>query len=157
MLTPLDIVFQPRWDAAERREFTRSELAEEAGVDGTVVDAAEDMGFLFPIRRGRERRYTADDVQMLAVAAQWLDLGIPRSLGRLYRDSLEEISKMQVKAFNQSVVAPLASEQLAPEDARERLRDGYQQMSSVFNQLVSLLHRKVLQKVVEANAADEKF
>jgi DNA-binding transcriptional MerR regulator len=156
MLTPLDIVFQPRWDAVERREFTRAELTAEAGVDGSVVEAAEDMGFLFPIRRGRERRYTVDDVQMLGVAAQWLELGIPRSLGRLYRDSLEEISKMQVKAFNQSVVAPLAAEHLTPEDAQERLRDGYHRMSQVFNQLVSLLHRKVLQKVVESYAAHEK-
>lgn len=155
MLTPLDIVFQPRWDAAERREFTRAELAVQAGVDDAVVDAAEDMGFLFPVRHGRERRYTADDVHMLGVAAQWLELGIPRSLGRLYRDSLEEISKMQVKAFNSSVVAPLAGEHLAPEDAQERLREGYRKMSGVFNQLVSLLHRKVLQKVVETNAAQE--
>jgi DNA-binding transcriptional MerR regulator len=156
MLAPLDMVFQPRWDATERREFTRTELAREAGVDTTVVDAAEDMGFLFPVRRGRERRYTSDDVQMLGVAQQWLELGIPRSLGRLYRDSLEEISNMQVRTFNENVVAPLSTEQLSPEEARERLLDGYRTMSGVFNQLVALLHRKALQKAVESYAADEK-
>lgn len=155
MLAPLDMVFQPRWDTPERREFTRTELAREAGVDGSVVDAAEEMGFLFPIGRGRERRYTADDVQMLGVARQWIDLGIPRSLGRLYRDSLEEISKMQVRTFNENVVAPLASEQFSPEEARERLLEGYREMSAVFNQLVALLHRKMLQKAVEFYADDE--
>ena len=152
MLTPLDIVFQPRWDATDRNEFTRAELAREAGVDTSVVDAAEDMGFLFPVRRGRERRYTQDDVQMLSVAQHWLDLGIPKRLGRLYRESLEEISRMQVRAFNQSVVAPLTKEDITPEAARERLLEGYQAMASLFNQLVALLHRKVLQKSVESFA-----
>jgi DNA-binding transcriptional MerR regulator len=156
MLAPLDMVFQPRWDAPERREFTRTELAREAGVDTAVVEAAEEMGFLFPVGRGRERRYTADDVQMLAVARQWIELGIPRNLGRLYRDSLEEISRMQVKTFNESVVAPLASEHLSPEETRERLMEGYREMSTVFNQLVALLHRKMLQKAVEFYADDEK-
>ncbi len=157
MLAPLDWVFQPRWDAAlERREFSRGELAREAGVDASVVDAAEDMGFLFPVRRGRERRYTTDDVQMLGVAKEWLSLGIPKDLGRLYRDSLEEISKMQVRAFNESVVAPLATERLSPEQTRQRLLDGYREMSNVFTQLVALLHRKALQKAVEFYAADEK-
>jgi DNA-binding transcriptional MerR regulator len=155
ILAPLDMVFQPRWDAAEPREYTRAELASEAGVDPAVVDAADEMGFLFPVRRGRERRYTVDDVHMLGVAAEWLELGIPRSLGRLYRDSLEEISKMQVRAFNSSVVAPLAAEHLSSEEARARLLDGYRQMASVFNQLVALLHRKVLQKAVESYAAGD--
>jgi DNA-binding transcriptional MerR regulator len=153
MLAPLDMVFQPRWDAGlERREFTRTELAREAAVEETVVDAAEDMGFLFPVRRGRERRYTADDVLMLGVAQQWLELGIPRSLGRLYRDSLDEISRMQVRAFNECIVAPLAAEPRSPEETREQLLEGYRQMSGVFNQLVALLHRKALQKAVELQA-----
>jgi DNA-binding transcriptional MerR regulator len=155
MLAPLDIVFQPRWDAAEPREFTRSELARVADVDPAVIDAANEMGFLFPQGRGRERRYTLDDVQMLGVAKRWLELGIPRNLGNLYRESLEEISKLQVKAFNENVVAPLADEHLTPEEARERLVDGYRAMATVFNQLVALLHRKVLQQVVESLAADE--
>lgn len=155
MLAPLDIVFQPRWDATEQREFSRSELARAAGVDTSVVDAADEMGFLFPERRGAKRRYTLDDVQMLGVAKQWLELGIPRNLGRLYRDSLEQISKLQVQAFNENVVTPVATGHLSPEAARERLVEGYQAMAGVFNQLVALLHRKVLQKVVEANAADE--
>jgi DNA-binding transcriptional MerR regulator len=157
MLAPLDWVFQPRWDAAlEHWEFTRAELAREAGVDASVVDAAEDMGFLFPVGRGRERRYTADDVQMLGVAKQWLDLGIPRDLGKLYRDSLDAISKMQVRAFNESVVAPLAAEQHPPEEMQELLLEGYRKMSGVFNQLVALLHRKALQKAVEFFADHEK-
>lgn len=155
MLTPLDLVFQPRWDATERTEFTRTELAKQAGVDSSVIDAAEDMGFLFPARRGRERRYTADDVQMLDVAKQWLELGLPRSLGRLYRESLEEISKLQVRAFNSSVVAPLAAEHRSPEETREGLMEGYRAMSNVFQQLVALLHRKVLQKAVESYATED--
>jgi DNA-binding transcriptional MerR regulator len=155
MLAPLDIVFQPRWDATERKEFTRADLAQTAGVDTSVVDAAEEMGFLFPTGRGRERRYTQDDVHMLEVAQQWLKLGLPKRLGKLYRESLEEISQMQVRAFNQSVVAPLAKEQLEPDVARERLLEGYQAMANVFNQLVALLHRKVLQKSVESFAADD--
>src|SRR5207245_4609541 len=66
MLAPLDMVFQPRWDATERRELSRSELVREAAVDASVIDAAEEMGFLFPSGRGRDRRYNADDVHMLA-------------------------------------------------------------------------------------------
>lgn len=155
MLAPLELVFQPRWDAADRSEFTRNELARQAGVDSSVVDAAEDMGFLFPVRHGRERRYTSDDVQMLAVAEQWLALGLPRSLGRLYRESLEEISKLQVSAFNSNVVAPLAAEHRSPEETREGLMDGYRAMSNVFQQLVALLHRKVLQKAVESYAVQD--
>jgi DNA-binding transcriptional MerR regulator len=156
MLTPLDILYQPRWDATETKRLTRSELAKEAGVETKVVDAAEDMGFLFPVRQGRERRYTLDDVHMLKITEQWIDLGIPRSLGRLYRDSLEEISLQQVKAFNRSVVLPLSKEKVAPEEARQRILEGYEAMAGVFTQLVTLLHRKVLQKVVEAHAADEQ-
>ena len=155
MLAPLDMVFAPRWDATDTSEFTREELAVEAAVDASVVDAAEDMGLLFPVRNGRERRYTRDDVHMLAVAKEWLELGIPRKLGRLYRESLEEISRMQVQAFNQSVVAPVAKEGLGAEHTRQRLVEGYRDMSRVFTQLVGLLHRKLLQKAVESYAASD--
>jgi DNA-binding transcriptional MerR regulator len=156
MLAPLEIVYQPRWDASERNDFTRSELAEAAGVEMSVLDAAEDMGLLFPTKHGREKHYGADDLHMLEVAQKWMDLGIPKSLGRLYRESLEEISKMQVRAFNEVVVAPLSQERITPEDARDRLIEGYKAMASVFEQLVALLHRKVLQKSVESFATDEE-
>ncbi|MEX2395254.1 MAG: MerR family transcriptional regulator [Actinomycetota bacterium] len=155
MLAPLDIVFRPQWDD-ERDEYTRDELATAAGVDEDVLQAAEDMGFLFPKGRGRDRTYTADDVHMLGVAKQWVDLAIPRNLGKLYRESLEEISQLQVRAFNSSIVAPLSRELLSPEVARERLIEGYQAMASVFEQLVALLHRKVLQKAVESFAAEDQ-
>ena len=156
MLAPLDIVYRPRWDAEERTTYSRDELAAEAGVDHAVVAAAEDMGFLFPVREGRERRYTVDDVHMLGVAKRWIALGIPRNLGRLYRECLEEISKLQVQAFNKSVVAPLSKERLSAQDAKDRLLDGYEQMAAVFEQLVGMLHRKVLQKTVETLAAADK-
>ncbi|MEX2540066.1 MAG: MerR family transcriptional regulator [Actinomycetota bacterium] len=156
MLTPLDLVFQPRWDAAERREYSRAELARAADVGPAVVDAAEEMGFLFPVKRGQQRRYTSDDLHMLQVAQQWLDLDIPRELGLLYRESLEKISEMQVEAFRRSVVMPLADESLAPEQAQERLVTGFNEMAQVFHRLVDLLHRKVLQKVIESHADDDE-
>jgi DNA-binding transcriptional MerR regulator len=155
MLAPLDILYQPRWDVTERSEFTRAQLAKEAGVAESVVDAAEEMGFLFPAGKGRDRRYTQDDVHMLDVAKRWLDLGISKDLGRLYRDSLEKISEMQIESFNRSVVAPLAKEKLGAEETRERLLSGFESMATVFNELVALLHRKVLQTVVESHAAAE--
>jgi len=150
MLVPLDMVFAPRWDASDRREFTRDELALEAGVDVSVVDAAEEMGFLFPTR---QRMYTLDDVHMLEVADEWLKLGLPTSLGRLYRSSLEKISRMQVRAFDDCVVAPVTREELPADVTRDKLLDGYRDMSRVFNQLVGLLHHKLLQKAVERYAA----
>jgi DNA-binding transcriptional MerR regulator len=155
ILAPLDILYQPRWDATERREYTRAELMREAKVTESVVKGAEDMGFLFPTGNGREKRYTQDDVHMLTVAKRWLELGIPRELGRLYRESLEGISELQVKAFNESVVTPLTKQRITPEEARDRLLTGFEEMAAVFNELVALLHRKVLQKVVETHAAAE--
>lgn len=157
MLAPLDMVFAPRWESSAKREFTREELADEAGVDAAVVEAAEDMGLLFPEQRGRERRYTTDDVHMLEVAQSWLDLGLPASLARLYRDSFEEISREQVRAFNACITQPAVHEGLEPEALRERLVDGYRSMSRVFTQLAGQLHRKLLQKAVERYAeANEK-
>jgi DNA-binding transcriptional MerR regulator len=156
MLTPLDILFQPRWDTSDRVELTRQDLAVAAGVDAKTVDAAEEMGFLFPVGRGQQRRYTQDDVRMLAVTKRWLELAIPTTLGRLYRESLEEISEMQVRAFNDSVVAPVARQDLSPDEAKEHLLEGYQAMADVFSELVALLHRKLLQKVVETHAEDEQ-
>src|SRR5205085_2887110 len=135
----------PRWDADDRREFTRDELALEAGVEASVVDAAEEMGFLFPTRQ----KYTSDDLHMLEVAAEWLKLGLPTSLGRLYRSSLEKISRMQVRAFDDCVVAPVTREDLPPDVTKDKLMNGYRDMSRVFNQLVGLLHHKLLQKAVE--------
>ncbi|HVL81422.1 MAG TPA: MerR family transcriptional regulator [Actinomycetota bacterium] len=152
MLTPLDIIFAPQWDDSPG-ELTRAELASEAGVTEEVVVAAEEMGFLFPVRRGRELRYTADDMHMLEVANQWLNLGLPTELGRLYRRSLEQISKLQVQAFQDSIVAPLAGRDVSPEQAREALVRGFKDMARTFDRLVNLLHRKLLQKAVESYAA----
>lgn len=155
MLAPLDMVFQPQWDDdPEHRQYTRAELAKEAGVSPEVVEAAEEMGFLFPTKHGRERLYTQDDVHILGVAQQWLDLEIPRSLGRLYRESLGEISKAQVRAFQHSIVEPIRKGNVPPDKARQQLLDGYRDMSRAFTQLVALLHRKVLQQAVEAYAAE---
>lgn len=156
MLAPLDLVFAPAWDTDARRTYTRSELAREAGVDEDIVDAAEEMGFLFPRGKGRDRRYTQDDLLMLDVARDWVDLRIPRELGRLYRESMEEISKQQVRAFNDCVVAEVAAkEHASPEEMRAELLEGYRSMSRTFTRLVSLLHRKLLQQAVESYAATD--
>lgn len=155
MLAPLDMVFAPRWEAGAAAELSRSDLAREAGVDEGVVDAAERMGFLFPRREGRDRVYSLDDVQMLDVTRRWLALGLPLDLGRLYHTALEEISRMQVRAFNECIVAPVAAEGLAPEETRERLVDGYRAMSQTLHRLVGLLNRKLLQQAVESYAASE--
>lgn len=153
MLAPLDMVFAPRWDTTGRGELTRAELAERAEVEEGVVEAAEEMGMLFPVRRGRERRYTHDDVLMLEVARQWLDLGLPRDLARLYHRSLEQIARSQVRVFNEDIVTAIADQQLPPEEMREALVDSYKQMGRVCNRLVGMLHRKLLQKAVESYAA----
>lgn len=152
MLAPLEMVFAPRWDASDAADLRRDELAHHAGVSEGVVEAAEDMGFLFPRLRGRERRYSRDDLLMLDVAARWLELGLPRELGRLYRRAFEEISREQVRAFNDSIVLPIAKQELPPDDTRERLVEGYQAMSQTVGRLASLLHRKLLQQAVESYA-----
>jgi hypothetical protein len=64
---------------------------------------------------------------------------------------------MQVEAFRRTVVIPLAQEpDLSPDHARERLIGGFNEMAQVFHRLVDLLHRKVLQKVIEAHADDDE-
>ncbi len=150
MLAPLDFVFGP--PAGDRPELTRGQLAQRAGVDEAVVDAAEDMGLLFPAGSRSQARYSQDDVHMLEVAHDWLRLGLPIELGRVYRRSLEQISRMQVRAFNECVVAPLAERELSPEDARAELVRGFKDMSRTFDGLVNMLHRKLLQKAVETFA-----
>lgn len=62
---------------------------------------------------------------------------------------------MQIEAFNRSIVAPLVKEKLPPEQTRERLLTGFEEMSAVFNELVAMLHRKVLQQIVESHAAQD--
>ena len=156
MLAPLDLVFAPRWEAAEARRLTRAELAKEAGVSAQVVDEAERMGLLFPTANGRTRRYTQDDVLMLEVASEWLALGLPGGLARAYREAFGEISKLEVKAFNESIVSSVAAAGGPPDEMRDALVEGYRSMARTGNRLVALLHRKLLQQAVEsaADAAD---
>jgi DNA-binding transcriptional MerR regulator len=152
MLAPLDMVFAPRWDNGQQLQLTRAELALQAGVGPEVVDEAEEMGFLFPAREGRELRYTSDDVHMLEVARDWMRLGLPVQLGHVYRHAFEEIAREQVKAFGQAVVAPLEDAELTPEEVRELLVEGYKRMSATCSRVASMLHRKLLQRAVEISA-----
>lgn len=152
MLAPLDRLFAPQWDAGQNDQLTRDQLAEAAGVSEQVVAAAEDMGFLFPERQGRERSYTSDDVHVLEIAEQWMEMGLPKDLGRLYRRSFEQISKLQVEAFNQCIAAPLADRDLSANETKDALIDGYKSMGRIFDRLAQHLHRKLLQKAVESYA-----
>jgi hypothetical protein len=145
MLAPLDMVFAPRWTDGTHETFDRAGLAMQAGVEPDVVDAAEDMGLLFPA----DGRFTQDDVQMVELARDWLKLGLPAELASLYRQSLQQISRVQVHAFNQAVVAPVAQRELSPDETRHELLEGYKEMSRLCNRLVGLLHRKLLQQAVE--------
>ncbi len=152
MLAPLDMVYAPQWDAYGGREFTRTQLAAEAGVDRSVVAAAEEMQLLFPIGSGRDRRYTADDVHMLGVVKEWLALGLPKDLAILYRRSFEAISARQVESFQEFVNAHIAHQDASPEQKREKTMEAYMRMGRTFDRLVSLLHRKLLQQAVESYA-----
>lgn len=153
MLVPLDLVFAPRWEASEARRLTRADLADQAGVPSSVVDEAEEIGLLFPTGTGKTRRYTQDDVLMLQVAHEWLQLGFPHDLARAYRQAFERISKLEVRAFNESIVVGAAMAG-SPDETREALVAGYRSMVRTGNRLVALLHRKLLQQAVESAAAD---
>lgn len=150
MLAPLDLVYHPRSDGDA--ELSRAQLARRAKVSQDVVDAAERMGLLFPVRHGRTVRYTSDDVMMLAVVAEWCRLDLPEELGHMYRTSLERISREHVAAFNSNVVEPMDWEHLDPAQARERLVAAYRQMTDVSTRLIGLLQRKLLQRAVESAA-----
>ncbi|MGB3411384.1 MAG: MerR family transcriptional regulator [Microthrixaceae bacterium] len=77
-----------------RTPLTRSELCELCGVQGTLLDALEQFGFISPTSLGGAHVYDEDAIAVTRLAARYAELGIePRHL-RMYKISAEREAGM---------------------------------------------------------------
>ena len=93
-------------DAGGAKEYSLDEMAELAGVDGTIISAICKAGLLREPRQYGRATYDGDDLEMLhAVAALW-NLGLPvkaiAAIARIYTEGVEQMQRRVMDVFGGS-------------------------------------------------------
>lgn len=121
----------------------REELAQQAGVTGERIEELTRQGLLFPSQVEGEAIFSADDILLLQLYQHFERLGLPLSLPALIRFQLRQLTRSEIAAFEQHLLPRWRQEGLPV----ERQTQQFEEMLTLTDTLISILHRKLLYQV----------
>jgi DNA-binding transcriptional MerR regulator len=144
--------------AAEGREYTLAELADEAGLDAAFVAEIRRIGLLpDPAEFGGES-YRDTDLGVLRAVSELRSIGMPPevvlSLGRLYVDHFNELQRDVLDMLSGRLDPEWDADELASMQAQ--LTSNAQRLLPAVNELLTYVHQRTLQRLTleAARAAD---
>jgi DNA-binding transcriptional MerR regulator len=137
---------------ADERPRARAQLAEEAGLDDSVVDTLEGLGFLVsPAERGADT-YDGADVRALQAVAQLIELGTPPAM----LEVVVPIYVRHINALREELIVTLTERAgLGPDLPGEavasyntRAAEQTEAFLSRWDVIVDYLHHRMVQRLV---------
>lgn len=139
--------------------LTRAELAEQAGVPESVLEAIEREGLLQP-RGDGGARYTSGDRDAVAAGLDLLEAGLPLgellALGRRLDAALREVADHAVEVFLDYVRDPALAGTDSPEEAAEQVVEAVRLMLPATTRLVGHHFEGVLLERARSRLAERR-
>lgn len=134
------------------------ELAEQAGLPATVVEAVAREGLLHPVPGSDPPRFTTDDLSVLTAGTTLLEAGLPLGelldLARRTDQTLRQLADHAVEVFLHFVRDPVRGTAEDPEEAAQRLVGAFQSMLPATGELVGAHFRRLLVAAARARVED---
>jgi DNA-binding transcriptional MerR regulator len=124
-------------------KLSKEELIRQTGSTEEQVDELTNQGLLFPIEQDKKLLYTGDEILLLQLYQQLAQVGLPIALPSLIRFQLRQLVRSEMAAFEQHLFSRWRANGLPP----ERQATQFEEILTLTDTLISVLHRKLLYQV----------
>jgi DNA-binding transcriptional MerR regulator len=136
-------LLRPLTSGGQDVKLSKEELIRQTRSTGEQVDELTRQGLLFPIEQNKTQLYTGDDVLLLQLYQQLTQVGLPIALPSLIRFQLRQLVRSEMAAFEQHLFSRWRANSLPP----ERQATQFEEILTLTDTLISVLHRKLLYQV----------
>ena len=120
--------------------LTKTELMQQTSEAEARIDDLTQQGLLFPVTFEEQTLFTSDDILLIQLYQLLEQLGLPIALPALIRFQMRQLVRSEIAAFEQHLL-PLWRESNIPIEEQTRQ---FEEMLTLTDTLISLLHRKLL-------------
>jgi DNA-binding transcriptional MerR regulator len=128
--------------------MTLDELAAATGVSSTLLEAIDREGLLSPVSKDGQKRYSAQDADIVRAGLSLLETGLPLSellaLAREHDAAMRQIAERAVDMFLNFVRDPIRASAADGGDTGAKLVDAFKKMLPATTQLVSSHFRSLV-------------
>lgn len=136
-------VLRPLTSTGQDVKLTREELMQQTGATKEQIDELARQGLLFPVAIEESQQFTGDDVLLLQLYQHLTRLGLPLALPSLIRFQLRQLVRSEMVAYEQHLFSHWRAIGLPPEQQATQ----FEEMLTLTDTLISVLHRKLLYQV----------
>jgi DNA-binding transcriptional MerR regulator len=136
-------LLRPLTSSGQDVKLSKEELIRQTRSTGEQVDELTRQGLLFPIEQDKTLLYTGDDVLLLQLYQRLTQVGLPIALPSLIRFQLRQLVRSEMAAFEQHLFSRWRANGLPP----ERQATQFEEILTLTDTLISVIHRKLLYQV----------
>ena len=137
-------LMRPLTTGGQSVQLSSEELVQQTGVTPAQLAELTSKGLLFPIEgEAGESIFSGDDVLLIRLYQHLEQLGLPIALPALIRFQMRQLTRSEIAAFEQHLVPRWREDGLPLEQQTAQ----FEEMLTVTDTLISVLHRKLLYQV----------
>lgn len=133
-------LLRPLTTGGQDVRLTKAEIMQQTAVTEAQIDDLTQQGLLFPVASEEQTLFAGDDVLLIQLYQLLKQLGLPIALPALIRFQMRQLVRSEIAAFEQHLL-PLWRESNVPIEEQTRQ---FEEMLTLTDTLISLLHRKLL-------------
>ncbi|MHB8597568.1 MAG: MerR family transcriptional regulator [Ktedonobacteraceae bacterium] len=133
-------LLRPLTSGGQDVRLTKEEVMQQTGVTEEQIDELARQELLYPVASDDTIVFTGDDVLLVQLYQRLEQLGLPVALPALIRFQMRQLVRSEIAAFEQHLL-PLWRE--SDVSIEEQTRQ-FEEMLTLTDTLISLLHRKML-------------
>ena len=135
---------RPLTTGGQSVQLSSEELVQQTGVTPEQLAELTSKGLLFPFEgEAGESIFSGDDVLLIQLYQHLEQLGLPIALPALIRFQMRQLTRSEIAAFEQHLVPRWHEDGLPLEQQTAQ----FEEMLTVTDTLISVLHRKLLYQV----------
>lgn len=136
-------LLRPLTTGGQEVRLSKEELMRQTSMTLEQVDELIDKGLLFPIEDGGKSVFSGDDVLLIQLYQQLEQLGLPIALAALIRFQMKQLTRSEIAAFEQHLLPRWQESGMSLEQQTTQ----FEEMLTLTDTLISVLHRKLLYQV----------
>lgn len=137
-------LLRPLTSGGQDVKLSKEELMQQTAATSEQIADLTSKGLLFPLEdEAGESSFSGDDVLLLQLYQHLEQLGLPIALPALIRFQMRQLTRSEIAAFEQHLLPRWREDGLSLEQQTAQ----FEEMLTITDTLISVLHRKLLYQV----------